>query len=128
MDMDETIGIGPGDAELAHEAAAVAVSWVLEGELTEQRESQLINVRAHGNSHEWMGDAMEVSAWVKALRDAVDAATDDEEGRRRVAEAKDTALRELRERLLFFIDMDWLKATSDHPGARESLRRIVATG
>ncbi|MEU7600376.1 hypothetical protein AB0B78_25065 [Streptomyces sp. NPDC040724] len=127
--MDETIGIGPGDEELAHEAAVVAVSWLLAGELTQQQESQLTNVCVHGSSHEWMGEAMKVDAWAKALRDAVNAATDDEEGRRRVAAAKDTALREVRERLLFHIDMDWLKPVSDtHPGARESLRRIVAAG
>ncbi|MER6200161.1 hypothetical protein ABT234_22665 [Streptomyces sp. NPDC001586] len=126
--MDEMYGIAPGDEELAHAAAAVAVSWVLEGELTEQRESQLINVRPHGNGHEWIGDAMKVHAWAKALRDAVDAATDDEEGRQRVAAAKDTALREQRERLFFEIDMGWLRSSPDHPGVRESLRRIVAAG
>ncbi|MER6319494.1 hypothetical protein ABT237_37960 [Streptomyces sp. NPDC001581] len=126
--MDEVYGIGPGDEELAHEAAVIAVSWLLEGGLTEQQELQLINVRSHGNGHEWIGDAMKVDAWVKAFRDAVNAATDDEEGRQRVAAAKDTALRELRERLLFEIDMDWFRSRSDHPGVRESLRRIVAAG
>ncbi|MFF4444549.1 hypothetical protein [Streptomyces sp. NPDC001502] len=126
--MDEMIGVGPGDEELAHEAAAVAVSWVLAGGLTEQQDSQLVNVARHGGSHDWMGEAMFVGKWAKALRDAVDGATDDEEGRQRVAVAKDTALRELRGRLLFHIDMFWNMPSSDHPGARESMRRIVAAG
>ncbi|WP_327266608.1 hypothetical protein OG444_39015 [Streptomyces sp. NBC_01232] len=126
--MDEVIGVGPGDEELAHEAAAVAVSWVLEGGLTEQQDSQLVNVARRGGSHDWMGEAMFVGRWAKALRDAVDGATDDEEGRQCVAVAKDTALLELRGRLLFHIDMLWNMPSSDHPGARESLRRIVAAG
>lgn len=73
-----------------------------------------------------MGEAMFVGEWAQALRNAVDGATDDEEGRQRVAVAKDTALREMRGRMLFNIDMFWNMSNSDHPGARESLRRIVA--
>ncbi|MCX5015000.1 hypothetical protein OG765_29115 [Streptomyces sp. NBC_00555] len=78
----------------SQQAAEVAVSWVLAGELTHEQVVQLI-VRDHSSSHSWMAEAEWLHRWERNLRDALTSATDSEEGRQRAATAKVTALREI---------------------------------
>lgn len=126
--MDEISALGPADEKLTQEAAEVAVSWVLAGELTHEQSKQLI-VGDHLGSHNWMGEADWIHRWERSLRDALTSATDSHEGRQRVAAAKDTALREMQSHLYF--ELDWAGWLGPNPGYQRvcaSLRLIIATG
>ncbi|MCX4529946.1 MULTISPECIES: hypothetical protein [unclassified Streptomyces] len=125
MDEINTYSHGPDDVKLVQEAAAVAVSWVLGGELTRQQ-SSLLEVGYHMSHHD--GARMWVMGWERALRGVLDGATDSEENRRLVAAAKATALREMQLHLHHVVEMDWFGRSDDWPGYHEVLRRIIVAG
>ncbi|WP_327732553.1 hypothetical protein OG749_45240 [Streptomyces nojiriensis] len=74
MDETNTYNHGPDEVKLVQEAAAVAVSWVLAGELTRQQ-SDLLQIGYHANGHDAMGAAVRVMRWERALRGVLDGAT-----------------------------------------------------
>ncbi|MFD6182400.1 hypothetical protein [Streptomyces goshikiensis] len=115
----------PDDAKLVQEAAAVAVSWVLGGKLTDQQ-VDLLAIGYHMSGHQAVGEWLWVHDWQRALHGVLDGATDSEESRRLVAAAKETALRDMRNRLHFVVEMDWWFRSSDWPGYHEVLRSIIA--
>ncbi|MEU7730663.1 hypothetical protein AB0B78_36485 [Streptomyces sp. NPDC040724] len=115
----------PDDVKLVQEAAAVAVSWVLGGELT-RRQSDLLAIGYHMSGHQAVGDSGWVYDWERALRVVLDGATDSEVSRRLVTVAKETALRDMRNHLHFVVEMDWWFRSEDWPGYHEILRRIIA--
>ncbi|WP_371639021.1 hypothetical protein [Streptomyces virginiae] len=126
--MDEWSALGPTDEKLTQEAAEVAVSWVLAGELTHEQSEQLF-VGDHLGSHNWLGEADRLHHWERNLRDALTGATDSEEGRQLVAAAEDTALREMQGHMYFELNwVGWLGPTPGYQRVCASLRRIVATG
>ncbi|MFD7785516.1 hypothetical protein ACFV4Q_20875 [Streptomyces nojiriensis] len=127
MDETDTYNHGPDEVKLVQEAAAVAVSWVLGGELTRQQ-SDLLQIGYHADGHDAMGAAVRVMRWERALRGVLDGAVDSEESRRLVAAATDTALREMRLQLHHVVEMDWWFRSQDWPGYHEVLRRIIAAG
>lgn len=127
MDGTNTYGHGPEDVKLVQEAAAVAVSWVLGGELTNEQ-SLLLEIGYHTGGHEMVGIAGWVHDWQRALRGVLDGATDNEESRQRVAAATDTALREMLLYLHHVVEMDWFFRSQDWPGYHEVLRRIITAG
>ncbi|MFF2787997.1 hypothetical protein ACFVT6_14700 [Streptomyces sp. NPDC058049] len=114
----------PDDVKLVQEAAVVAVSWVLGGELTRQQ-SDLLAIGYHTNSHEMIGDSMWVMGWERALRGVLDGATGSEESRQLVAAAKETALRDMQMHLHFVVEWDWFGRSDDWPGYHEVLHRIT---
>ncbi|MFD3472452.1 hypothetical protein ACFWWM_40275 [Streptomyces sp. NPDC058682] len=61
--MNEWGALGLADEKLTQEAAEVAVSWVLAGELTHEQSEQLI-VGDHLGSHTWVGEADRLHRWV----------------------------------------------------------------
>ncbi|MER6443841.1 hypothetical protein [Streptomyces venezuelae] len=126
--MNEMSALGPADEKLAQEAAEVAVSWVLAGELTHQQSKQLV-VGDHLSSHSWMGEADRLDRLVRSLRDALADAPDSEEGRQAVATAKDTALRDMQSHLYFELDQaGWLGPGPGYQRVCASLHRIIAIG
>ncbi|MFJ9647628.1 hypothetical protein [Streptomyces sp. NPDC101206] len=126
--MNEMSALGPADEKLTREAAEVAVSWVLAGELTREQSEQLI-VGEHLSGHSRMGETDWLQRWERNLRDALIRATDSEEGRQLVAAAKDTALREMQNHLYCELDSaGWLGPDPGYQRVCASLRRIVATG
>ncbi|AZM93837.1 hypothetical protein [Streptomyces sp. W1SF4] len=126
--MNEWSALGPADEKLTQEAAEVAVTWVLAGQLTDERSKQLI-VGDHLRSHSWMGEADWVHRWERSFLDALATAADSEEGRQLVAAAKDTALRDMQSHMYFELDQaGWLGPTPGHQRVCASLRRIIATG
>ncbi|MEU8775549.1 hypothetical protein [Streptomyces sp. NPDC048606] len=116
---------GPQDVKLIQETAAVAVSWAVKGELTDWQ-SKLLRIGYHRSGHEMIGEATWVMDWARALRDVLDQAVDSEEGRRLVATAKDTALREMELHLHDVVEADHWHRSPDWPGYREALSRIIA--
>ncbi|MFE6848645.1 hypothetical protein [Streptomyces sp. NPDC057686] len=126
MDEINTYNHGPDDVKLVQEAAAVAVSWVLGGKLTRQQ-TDLLEIGYQSGHNVW-GDVLWVMRWERALRDVLDGATDSEESSRLVAEAKDTALRDMRNHLHHVVEMDWWYRNQDWPGYHEVLRRIITAG
>ncbi|MFI5980612.1 hypothetical protein ACIBEA_07045 [Streptomyces sp. NPDC051555] len=115
----------PDDVKLVQEAAAVAVSWALGGELTRQQ-SDLLAIGYYMNGPQAVDDAEWVHDWQRALRGVLEGATDSEESRQLVAAAKETALRDMQNHLRYVVDMDWWIRSRDWPGYHEALRRIIA--
>ncbi|GHC51452.1 hypothetical protein [Streptomyces cinnamoneus] len=109
------------DEALVQETAELAVALVTrEGALTRKQNSELAEVEEHGGSHSWMGAAMWVSDWAKALQAALAGDDGSEESRQRVAEAKDLALQEMKGRLRFAVT-GWSDAH-----ARDAMHRFIA--